>query len=102
MNHSETFEQEIAIIGMAGRFPRAKSIDEFWRNLRDGIESIACFSHEELKASGIDSALLSEPNYVKANGLLEDAEYFDAPFFGLSPREAEIMDPQHRVLLQCA
>ncbi len=92
----------IAIIGMAGRFPGAKTIDEFWQNLRDGVESIAFFSDEELKASNIDSALLNEPNYVKAKGVLEDIELFDAAFFGFNPREAEMTDPQHRLLLESA
>lgn len=94
--------QEIAIIGMAGRFPGAGNIDEFWRNLRDGVESISFFSKEELEASGIDGAVIEDPRYVRANGILKDPDCFDAPFFGFSPREAEIMDPQHRVFLECA
>jgi len=92
----------IAIIGMAGRFPGAKSIDEFWQNLWNGVESIAFFSDEELRASGIDPVLLGDPNYVKAYGVLEGVELFDASLFGLRPREAEIMDPQHRLFLECA
>src|SRR5262249_49884537 len=82
---------EIAIIGMSGRFPGARNIAEFWQNLRDGRESIAFFSDEELASSDIDPAVLSDPNYVKARGVLEDAELFDASFFGFSPRETEIM-----------
>jgi acyl transferase domain-containing protein len=93
---------QIAVIGMAGRFPGAKNIDEFWRNLRGGVESIAFFSPEELAASGIDPDLLSDPKYVNATGFLEGAEAFDAAFFGYSPREAELMDPQHRIFLECA
>ena len=93
---------EIAIIGMAGRFPGARDIDELWQNLRDGVESIAFFSDEELASSGIDPTVLSDPNYVKARGVLEDAEWFDASFFGFTPREAELMDPQHRLFLECA
>src|SRR5262245_9362906 len=93
---------EIAVIGMAGRFPGAKNIGEFWRNLRDGVESIAFFSDAELAASGIDPTELSDPNYVKAKGVLKDAELFDASFFGFTPREAELMDPQHRLFLECA
>ena len=87
---------------MSGRFPGARDIDEFWQNLRDGVESIAFFSDEELASSDIDPAVLSDPNYVKARGVLEDTELFDASFFGFSPREAEIMDPQHRLFLECA
>ncbi|MBW4633663.1 MAG: amino acid adenylation domain-containing protein [Iphinoe sp. HA4291-MV1] len=96
------FEEPIAIIGMAGRFPGANNVEQFWQNLRDGVESISFFTDEELEASGIDPAILSDRNYVKANGLLEDVEMFDASFFGFSAREAEIMDPQHRLFLECA
>lgn len=93
---------EIAIIGMAGRFPGAKDIDLFWQNLREGVESIAFFSDEELLSSGVDSTLLNNPNYVKANAVLSDADRFDAEFFGFSPKEAEILDPQHRLFLESA
>jgi len=93
---------EIAIIGMTGRFPEAKDINTFWENLRDGVESISVFSDQELESSGIDPAMLSDPNYVKAGTILEGVELFDANFFGFSAREAEIMDPQHRLFLECA
>ncbi len=92
----------VAIVGMAGRFPGARNLDEFWSNLRDGVESISFFRDDELLAAGIDSDLISQANYVKAKGLLEDAEFFDAGFFGFSPREADILDPQHRVFLESA
>jgi phthiocerol/phenolphthiocerol synthesis type-I polyketide synthase E len=92
----------IAIIGMTGRFPGARNLDEFWRNLRDGVETISFFSEEELKASGIDPAQLADPAYVRAHGALEGIEWFDAGFFGVNPREAEIMDPQHRLFQECA
>ncbi|BAY73753.1 beta-ketoacyl synthase [Nostoc linckia NIES-25] len=93
---------EIAIIGLTGRFPGAKNLEEFWHNLQNGVESISFFSDEELLASGVDSALISNPNYVKANAILEDAELFDAAFFGFNPRDAEMTDPQHRIFLECA
>ncbi|WP_445634031.1 type I polyketide synthase [Nostoc sp. DSM 114161] len=93
---------EIAIIGLTGRFPGAKNLDEFWHNLQNGVESISFFSDEELLASGVDSELISNPNYVKANAILEDAELFDAAFFGFNPRDAEMTDPQHRIFLECA
>ncbi|MBN3958485.1 type I polyketide synthase [Nostoc sp. NMS8] len=93
---------EIAIIGLSGRFPGAKDIDEFWHNLQNGIESISSFTDEELLSAGISSSILNDPNYVKAQGILEDAELFDAEFFGFNPREAEITDPQHRIFLECA
>lgn len=104
MTNSEVPEslEGIAIIGMAGRFPGAKNIDEFWGNLRAGVESISFFSAEELEASGTDPADLSDPHYVRARGALEDVELFDASFFGFSAREAEITDPQHRLFLECA
>jgi acyl transferase domain-containing protein len=93
---------EVAIIGMTGRFPGASNLEQFWQNLRDGVESISFFSDEELKAEGVDPAHLSHPHYVKAKGLLKDAESFDAAFFGFNPREAQITDPQHRLFLECA
>jgi len=93
---------EIAIIGMSGRFPGARDYNELWQHLRDGVESISFFSDEELTSSGIPPTVLSDPDYVKAKGVLEDAELFDASFFGYTPREAEIMDPQHRLFLECA
>ncbi|MGI2902882.1 SDR family NAD(P)-dependent oxidoreductase [Tolypothrix sp. VBCCA 56010] len=93
---------DIAVIGMSGRFPRARNLDAFWHNLRDGIESISFFSNQELESVGVDPSLLSNPNYVKANAVLEDIELFDASFFDYSPRTAEIMDPQHRLFLETA
>ncbi|MEG3898422.1 MULTISPECIES: SDR family NAD(P)-dependent oxidoreductase [unclassified Microcoleus] len=93
---------EIAIIGMAGRFPGAKDIDIFWQNLREGVESVEFYSDEELLCSGVDSTLLNNPNYVKANPVLSDVEGFDAEFFGFSPKEAEILDPQHRLFIESA
>ncbi|MBH8561814.1 acyltransferase domain-containing protein [Nostoc sp. CENA67] len=93
---------EIAIIGLSGHFPGAKNIEEFWHNLQAGVESITFFTDEELIASGIDKAIVNQPNYVKARGVLADAELFDASFFGFTPKEAEITDPQHRLFLECA
>ncbi|HKW29806.1 MAG TPA: amino acid adenylation domain-containing protein [Verrucomicrobiae bacterium] len=91
----------IAIIGMAGRFPKARNLDEFWRNLCDGVEGISFFTDEELETARVEFPK-DNSNYVKARGILEDADCFDAAFFGLTPREAEVMDPQHRVFLECA
>ena len=92
----------IAIIGMVGRFPGASNVDRFWQNLCEGRESISFFTDEELTASGITPAQLQNPNYIKAGSLLSDIEMFDASFFDISPKEAEIMDPQHRIFLECA
>lgn len=106
MNNADEFdgllEPEIAIIGMAGRFPGAIDVERFWQNLKDGVESISFFSDEELMASGVPSDLLNNPNYVKARAVLDDIDLFDAAFFGYAPREALIMDPQHRLFLECA
>ena len=93
---------EIAIIGMAGRFPGANNIYEFWSNLTNGIESISFFRDDEINLTGLDPALLNDPHYVKAAGVLDEVENFDADFFGFYPREAEILDPQQRVFLECA
>ncbi len=93
---------EIAVIGMAGRFPGARDVGEFWRNLCAGVESIAVFSEEELAARGVSRALLERPEYVRAAGVVEGEDLFDAAFFGFTPREADILDPQHRLLLECA
>jgi acyl transferase domain-containing protein len=91
----------IAIVGMAGRFPGAESVEEFWANLVAGRESISFFNPEELAASGLDSAELKRRGqYVAARGVLKDADCFDAAFFGVNPKEAEVMDPQQRVFLE--
>ncbi|MEQ9548564.1 MAG: amino acid adenylation domain-containing protein [Coleofasciculus sp. G3-WIS-01] len=92
--------QEIAIIGMAGRFPGAKDIQTFWQNLLDGVESISRFSDQELVPA--DPTWRQNPHYVKAGAILADIDQFDADFFGYSPREAEILDPQQRIFLECA
>jgi len=92
----------IAICGMAGRFPGAPDIDAFWNNLRDGVESITHFSEEALLAAGVDPATLKDPSFVPARPILEGVELFDADFFGFTPREAEILDPQQRLFLECA
>lgn len=93
---------DIAVIGMAGRFPRAGSVDELWTNLCAGLECISFFTPEELEAEGLPAALVRRPDYVRALGLVEDADRFDAAFFGVTPREAQIMDPQQRIFLECA
>ncbi len=95
-------DSDIAIIGMAGRFPGAKNLQEFWNNLCEGKESIRFFSKEELKATGIPENVLNDPNYIRACGFLENADMFDAEFFRIAHREAEITDPQQRLLLECA
>jgi len=99
-SHEESYD--IAIIGMAGRFPGASDLDKFWRNLRSGVESISRFTEEELLDSGFPLEVIRHPDFVSAKGVLDHADMFDAAFFGISPREAELMDPQHRLLMECA
>ncbi|VAW36163.1 Polyketide synthase modules and related proteins [hydrothermal vent metagenome] len=91
---------EIAVVGMAGRYPGAQDIETFWRNLRDGVESVTFYSDEELRAADVHESLLSHPNYIKSGAPLDDMEKFDASFFGFGPRDAAIMDPQHRNFLE--
>nr|VFK08633.1 MAG: amino acid adenylation domain-containing protein [Candidatus Kentron sp. LPFa]VFK24870.1 MAG: amino acid adenylation domain-containing protein [Candidatus Kentron sp. LPFa] len=92
--------QDIAVIGMACRFPGASTLEAFWRNLRAGVDSISDFSDQELEQP--DLALASSPDYVKSGAVLEDIADFDAGFFGYSEKEAALLDPQHRLLLECA
>ncbi|MCB0208983.1 MAG: SDR family NAD(P)-dependent oxidoreductase, partial [Anaerolineae bacterium] len=104
LTHSlhETYDNAVAIIGMAGRFPGAQNLDQFWQNLRDGVASTTFFSDEELVAMGVDPALVGHPNFVKAGAVLDNIDRFDAQFFGIIPQEAELIDPQHRLFLECA
>lgn len=93
---------DIAIVGMAGRFPGAPDLVSFWRNLREGVESVTTYSDADLLAAGVPKHLLDDPDYVRVGAPLADMELFDAALFGLTPREAAIMDPQHRHFLECA
>lgn len=93
-------KQDIAIIGMSCRLPGSENPDEFWNNLKEGVESIQTFSDEEIQQ--IDPSLLNDPNYVKAGSVLNHIDQFDASFFGYSGKEAELTDPQQRLLLECA
>ncbi|MEB3267018.1 MAG: beta-ketoacyl synthase N-terminal-like domain-containing protein, partial [Leptolyngbya sp.] len=92
-------QEGIAIVGMAGRFPGADSVEDFWQNLCDGVESHTVFSLDQLDPS-IPADLRQDPNYVPVRGIVNNADQFDAAFFGISPREAEVMDPQARVFLE--
>lgn len=95
-----TQDNRIAVIGLSGRFPGANNIDEFWNNLCKGQECISSFSDEQIMEEGVDPEILSKPGYVKAWGVLEDIDKFDAQFFGYNPREAEVLDPQQRIFLE--
>ncbi|NEP40820.1 MAG: polyketide synthase, partial [Okeania sp. SIO2H7] len=92
----------IAVIGMSGRFPQSEDTDKFWQNLQDGVECISFFSEEELLESGVKAELLNNPNYVKARAMMSDIDMFDASFFSYSRKEAECIDPQQRLFLECA
>ncbi len=95
-----TSSADVAIIGLACRFPGAEDAETFWQNLRDGVESISFFSDEETELD--DPSLLSHPNYSNAGAVLPNIDQFDAAFFGYTPREAEVIDPQQRIFLECA
>ncbi|HEX5708651.1 MAG TPA: SDR family NAD(P)-dependent oxidoreductase [Pyrinomonadaceae bacterium] len=101
MTDEQDLADRIAIVGMTCRFPGARNVEEFWRNLRDGVEAISFFSDEELEREGVEESEFKSRHYVKARGILEGAETFDADFFGFTPREAEMTDPQHRLFLEC-
>src|ERR1700682_2163694 len=98
---NEGQHEGIAIIGIAGRFPGAEDVRRFWSNLLEGRETISFFSDEDLTKSGLDPAKLRQQGrYIPARGVLKDADCFDAAFFGIHPKEAEVIDPQHRVFLE--
>ena len=100
--HERDSADGIAIVGLAGRFPGAANITEFWENLTNGVDSITHFTDAELADAGIASEKLQNPDYVKARGVLKNADKFDAAFFGIPPKEADVLDPQHRLFLECA
>lgn len=102
VSDATTATHHVAITGMAGRFPGAPDVAAFWDNLEHGREAVTFFTEPELLEAGVDPAQLARENYVRAKGVLQDADLFDAAFFGYSPREAQTLDPQHRVFLECA
>lgn len=95
-------ENAVAIIGMACRLPGASNVAEYWENLVNGVESLTMFTDEELLESGLSPELIQSPNYVKTRGIVDGAGDFDASFFGFTPRDAELLDPQQRIFLECA
>ncbi len=92
----------IAVVGMAGRFPGARSVSEFWQNLWRGEESIVDLSEDELIAAGIGERALASPSYVRRAAVMDGIDEFDADFFGFTPQAARMLDPQHRLFLQAA
>jgi phthiocerol/phenolphthiocerol synthesis type-I polyketide synthase E len=101
-SNSRRWSDGIAIIGMSARFPQSRNVREFWEHLVAGDSLIANLSEEELRHGGIEEATFKDANYVRRGNVLEGADQFDAGFFGLSRREAEILDPQQRLFLECA
>ena len=92
----------IAVVGMACRFPGARNIGEYWNNLREGVESVKRFTDDELLAAGESASVLADPDYVKAQPVLEGFDRFDAKFWGFSPQDAAVTDPAHRLFLEVA
>jgi acyl transferase domain-containing protein len=90
----------VAVIGMAGRFPRAANVDEFWSNLRDGVDGMTWFTDEELREAGVPDSQIADPHYVKGRCALADVDRFDISFFNYTPRQAQIMEPQIRLFLE--
>jgi len=93
---------DVAIIGMAGRFPSADNVDALWGNLCNGVEAVTRFDDDALAALHVPRELIADPDYVKAGVRLDGVDRFDAAFFGYTPRDAERIDPQHRIFLECA
>lgn len=102
MSIEEKYIDHIAVIGMAGRFPGSNSIDEFWDHIRNGIEGIRDLTDDDLLQAGVDEKTIQDKDYVRRNASIPGSDLFDASFFGFSPREAELTDPQHRLFLECA
>ncbi|MCP6760235.1 MAG: acyltransferase domain-containing protein [Fischerella sp. CENA71] len=102
ITQESTANLDIAIVGMTGRFPGANNVDEFWQNIQKKVESISFFSNHDLADLNLGEDVLNDPNYVKAAPILPDIEHFDARFFGYTPKEAELIDPQHRLFIECA
>ena len=98
--HSAGRNVDVAIIGLSCRLPGAATAEEFWTNLCNGVESITFFSDQELASAGVAPSLIADSNYVKAAAMLRDVEMFDASFFGYSPKDAALMDPQQRLFLE--
>jgi polyketide synthase PksJ len=95
-----THRGDVAVIGMSGRFPGAANVDDLWANLAAGSECIRFFTQAELAAQGVPETLRTRPDYVPAHGYLEGVDLFDAPFFGYTPKEAALIDPQQRLFLE--
>lgn len=94
----ESIKKDIAIIGISCKFLQSENLNQFWKNLKEGNELIQFYTDEELIKSGIDPAILSNPDFVKIKTFIENSDSFDYPFFSYTKDEANLMDPQIRVL----
>src|SRR5689334_11801062 len=97
---AEVLTEGVAVIGISCRFPGARDYREYWHNLLGGVDSVTTLTDDELRAAGVPEHKLTDPNYVKAEPMVDDVAGFDARFFGMTPREAEILDPQYRMFLE--
>ncbi|MCH9648390.1 MAG: amino acid adenylation domain-containing protein [Deltaproteobacteria bacterium] len=102
VEESENLASAIAVVGLAGRFPEAQDLGQFWSQLCAGTESLRFFDRQELQEAGVEGELLDHPSFVPAGFLLDGVDRFDASFFGYSPREAQLLDPQQRLFLECS
>ncbi|MEV4889096.1 polyketide synthase, partial [Nonomuraea sp. NPDC055795] len=102
MTETTDYDSAIALIGMSGRFPGASNVDELWSNLLAGVKGLRKITEEELTESGAEPGTLADPRYVRVGGPVDNLAMFDASVFGINPREAESMDPQHRLFLECS
>jgi phthiocerol/phenolphthiocerol synthesis type-I polyketide synthase E len=93
---------EVAIVGMAGRFPGAADVDAFWTRVAHGDDCLEDLSEADLVARDVSASRLRDPHYVRRSGIVDDIDRFDAGFFGIGPRDAALMDPQHRLFYETA
>jgi amino acid adenylation domain-containing protein len=102
-SHDQDNLDGVAVVGMSGRFPGARNVEQFWQNLVNGVETVSRFRPDELEFSvATPEAVAQGETFIRARAILADVDQFDAAFFGIYPREAELMDPQHRLFLECA
>src|ERR1041384_5931094 len=96
------YDSAVALIGMSGRFPGASSVGELWRNVLAGIKGLREITDEELAESGVEPGKVADPRDARVGGPIDGLDQFDATVFGINPREAETMDPQHKLFLECS
>jgi acyl transferase domain-containing protein/acyl carrier protein len=96
------YESAVALVGMSGRYPGASSVARLWRNLLAGVKGLRGLTEDEILDAGVEPGALADPNYIRVGGPLDDIELFDASVFGMTPREAELLEPQHRLFLECS